>query len=122
MADIILQIDGRSYSVACDDGQEDRLAQLGSYVDQRIKNVSAAAAGNKAQAMMLASLLLADEVFDLHEKMEILQRTHAQIKTEQPQVIAYEGLAPTDEQEITSLISRMTSRVEQICLRAARSA
>lgn len=121
MADITLQIDGRTYPVACDDGQEDRVAQLGNYVDQRIQDVSPASGGSKAQAMLLASLLLADEIFDLHEKLELAGQDNSKLQ-QQTQSITYQGLPPSDEQEITSLISRMTSRVEQLCQRAAARA
>ena len=136
MGDITLQIDGRSYPVACDDGQEDRVFHLGGYVDQRIKEVSDAAAGSKSQAMMLTSLLLADEVFDLKEQMNSFAQANAQLQSQlqqqaqafqqsqvaapspiEPQVIAYEGLDPADEQEIASLISRMTDRVEKLRFR-----
>ena len=40
MAEVNLTIDGRSYPVACDDGQERRLMQLGSYVEQRMREAS----------------------------------------------------------------------------------
>jgi len=116
MAEITLQIDGRNYHVACDDGQEDRVFQLGNYVDQRIREVTDAAAGSKSQAMMLTSLLLADEVFDMHERMKSANQA-----ANEPKTITYQGLAPADEQEITTLISKMTARVEQICTRTKRA-
>ncbi|MCB1558659.1 MAG: cell division protein ZapA [Alphaproteobacteria bacterium] len=116
MADITLQIDGKQYHVACDDGQEDRVFQLGNYVEQRVREVADAAAGSKSQAMMLTSLLLADEVFDMHEKLRA-----ANIDANEPKTITYQGLAPSDEQEINSLISRMTARVEQICARTKQA-
>lgn len=141
MGDITLQIDGRSYPVACDDGQEERVYHLGGYVDQRIKEVSDAAAGSKSQAMMLTSLLLADEVFDLKEQMNAYGQSNAQLQTqiqqmaaelsaqgqaapaaEPAQIVTYEGLDPADEQEITSLISRMTDRVEKLRLRVGSRA
>ncbi len=120
MAEITLQIDGRNYPVACDDGQEERVYQLGAYVDQRIKEVAHAAAGSRSQAMMLTSLLLADEVFDLHEKANAAGQTAAKLQSE-PKTITYQGLPPAAEQEITTLISKMTARVEQICTRAQKA-
>ncbi|HPQ50360.1 MAG TPA: cell division protein ZapA [Alphaproteobacteria bacterium] len=120
MADITIQIDGRHYPVACDDGQEDRVFQLGAYVDQRIKEVSDAAAGSRSQAMMLASLLLADEVFDMHEKANAAGQAAEKAHNE-PRTITYQGLPPSDEQEITTLISKMTERVEQLCIRVQKA-
>lgn len=121
MAEVHLIIDGRSYGIACDDGQEQRVQQLGSYVDSRLKGVTQGGnANNKAQSMVLTSLLLADEVFELNEKL----LTSAQ----QPDVagaekyITYQGLPPQDEQNITNLIGAMADKVERLTARAKRRA
>ncbi|HNQ92804.1 MAG TPA: cell division protein ZapA [Alphaproteobacteria bacterium] len=121
MGEINLNIDGRNYPVACDDGQEERVFQLGNYVDGRLQEVAGAAAGSKSQAMMLTTLLLADEVFDLKEQMKEVGKTNSRLQNE-AKTITYQGLAPTDEQEITTMISRMTARIEQICNRARKVA
>lgn len=120
MGEINLQIDGRSYPVACDDGQEQRVAQLGQYVDRRMQDVADAAAGNRSQAMVLASLLLADEVFDLREQMSEVGKANARLQGE-AKTITYQGLAPSDEQEISTMISRLTARVEQLRNRAQKA-
>jgi len=121
MGEITLHIDGRNYPVACDDGQERRVFELGNYVDNRLQEVADAAAGSKSQAMMLTSLLLADEVFDLKDQLKSLGQTAARLQGES-KTITYQGLAPADEQEINTMISRMTARVEQICNRAKKAA
>lgn len=119
MGEINLHIDGRNYPVACDDGQEERVFQLGNYVDGRLQEVAGAAAGSKSQAMMLTSLLLADEVFDLKDQVREVGKTNARLQGES-KTITYQGLAPSDEQELTTMISRMTARIEQICNRSKR--
>lgn len=121
MGEINLHIDGRTYPVACDDGQEQRVHELGHYVDQRLKEVADAAAGSKSQAMMLTTLLLADEVFDLKEQMKEVGKTNARLQNE-ARTVTYQGLAPADEQEITTMMSRMTARIEQIAARARKAA
>ena len=120
MAEVNLQIDGRVYPVECDDGQENRVAELGAYVDQRMREVAPAANGNKAQAMVLTSLLLADEVYDLYDRVREVETA---LKAEQsiPTTIEYAGMEPQEEQELGNFILRMTQRVEQICTRARSS-
>lgn len=121
MAEVNLTIDGRSYSVACDDGQEPRLMQLGSYVDQRMREASVAGSANKVQAMMLASLMLADEVFDINEK---LNQAHNTIKNapvaEGETKIEYQGLSPNEEQNVVNLIGQMASKVEKLTARVQK--
>ena len=70
MSEVNLSINGRNYGIACDDGQEKRLKDLGYYVDQRMKEIArAGAANNDAHLLVLTALMLADEVYDLREEM-----------------------------------------------------
>lgn len=68
MAEIKLVINNRTYDMACDDGQEDRIRQLASYVDGKITSIAQAGGSrNENHLLMLTSLVLADEIFDLKE-------------------------------------------------------
>ena len=40
MAQVDVTINGRDYQIACDDGQEAHLVQLGEYVDRRVKELA----------------------------------------------------------------------------------
>lgn len=119
MAEVNLTIDGRSYPVACDDGQERRLMQLGSYVDQRMREASVSGSSNKVQAMVLASLMLADEVFDVSEKLAQARETiqNSPPTNESDSKIEYQGLSPNDEQNVINLIGQMASKVEKLTSR-----
>ena len=69
MAEVNLSINGRNYGIACDDGQEKRVKELGYYVDQRIKEIArAGAANNDAHLLVLTALMLADEIYELREE------------------------------------------------------
>lgn len=121
MAEVNLTIDGRSYPIACDDGQEGRLVQLGSYVDHRMKEVAIAGANNKTQALVLASLVLADEVFDLNDKLADLSQDSSSIaQVHQEKTIEFQGLSPNDEQSIVTAIGHMASKVEKLTARIQR--
>lgn len=73
MAEVNITINGRSFSIFCEDGQESRVSELGGYVDSRLKEVaSAGAATNEAQLMVLTSLMLSDEIFDLRKDIDAL--------------------------------------------------
>ena len=125
MAEVNLMIDGRTYGVACDDGQERRVQQLGQYIDQRLKEVSTGSgASNKAQLMVLTSLLLADEVFDLRDGLSRATTTELTTQPLQPdsQPIYYQGLTPEDESHVTTAISRLASRVERLAARVKKVA
>ena len=42
MAQVEVKINGRNYQIACDDGQEAYLAQLGEYIDKRVQELVSA--------------------------------------------------------------------------------
>lgn len=62
MAGVTIEINGKKYPVACEAGQEIRIARLGCEVDARVRSLSAAGArAGEAQLLVMAALLLADE-------------------------------------------------------------
>ena len=70
MAHINLTINGRNFGMECDDGQEQRVIDLGNYVDAKVKTIAAAgAASNENHLLVLTSLMLADEIHDLRDSL-----------------------------------------------------
>lgn len=63
MTDVRITINGRSYDVACDPGQEQRVLQLASFIDQRVHQIArSGGAYNDSHLMVLALLTVADEL------------------------------------------------------------
>ncbi len=70
MAQVAITVNGRSYQVACDEGQEDHLVRLADYVDKRIAElVSAMGQIGDARLLVMASLLVADELSDTYAEL-----------------------------------------------------
>ncbi|KHK91366.1 cell division protein ZapA [Novosphingobium malaysiense] len=64
MSNVTLSIGGRSFLVACADGEEAHVSKLGQLIDDKV--AAAGMAGQTETRMLLyASLLLADEVHEL---------------------------------------------------------
>jgi cell division protein ZapA len=71
MAQVSIKINNRKYQVACDDGQEAHLSRLGNYVDKRLNELIAAVGQvGEARLLVMVSLLLTDELSDLHSEKE----------------------------------------------------
>lgn len=65
MAEVAIEIGGRSYSVHCRDGEEAQLHIVARMIDQRVNKVRQSAPGiNETRMLLYASLLLADELHD----------------------------------------------------------
>jgi len=70
MAQVDVAINGKSYRIACDDGQEDHLLQLAAFVDQRIQELVASVGQvGDARLLVMASLLISDELSETFSNM-----------------------------------------------------
>jgi cell division protein ZapA len=70
MAQVEITINGRDYRVACEDGQESHLANLAGYIDGKIGElVSQVGQIGDTRLMVMASLLVADELADMRGEL-----------------------------------------------------
>ncbi len=67
MNQLTLHIAGRNYRVSCEDGQEARITQLGAQIDQRLQSLGLSLVQNDAKHLLLAGLVLADELEDAQD-------------------------------------------------------
>ncbi len=67
MSNVNLDIGGRSFAVACADGEESHIAMLGKMIDSKLHAMGGAVGQTESRMLLFASLLLADE---LHERGE----------------------------------------------------
>jgi cell division protein ZapA len=64
MSNVTLSIGGRSYTVACAEGEESHVLGLGSLIDGKLAAMGDMSGQAETRMLLFASLLLADE---LHE-------------------------------------------------------
>jgi len=64
MSNVVLSIGGRSFSVACADGEEQHIETLGKVIDRKVLALGNTAGQNEVRMLLYAALVLADE---LHE-------------------------------------------------------
>ena len=64
MSNVNLDIAGRSFAVACADGEEAHIAMLGRMIDAKLHTMGGAVGQTETRMLLFAALLLADE---LHE-------------------------------------------------------
>ena len=57
-----VMVNGRAYTIACDEGEEEHLKELGAHVDSKVRELlgSVGQVGDQ-RLMLMAALLLADE-------------------------------------------------------------
>ncbi len=70
MAQVVVQINGRNYTMQCDDGQEDHLRALARTIDDEITNIRTAVGQlGDLRLLIMASLVIADRLFEAQRKM-----------------------------------------------------
>jgi cell division protein ZapA len=106
VAQVDVDINGRSYQIACDDGQEAHLTRLSGYLDTRIKELVAAVGQvGDARLLVMAGLLIADELSDAYKELEAAGATSGEAKGEAEELLGsgIEALA----QKIEGLAERL---------------
>ncbi len=107
MGQVGITINGRKYEIACEEGQEERLTRLGSYVDERTTElVNSVGNVGDARLMVMTGLLVADKLFDALAEVEKLRAEIAQTKQAPAPASADDKLAP--------LIDAIAERIEDI--------
>jgi cell division protein ZapA len=103
MANVPVIINGRSYDLTCNDGQEKHLqslaAEIGRRVDELVKTVGQA---GEARLMLMVSLLLADELNDATAEVERLQKS---------------GGAIADEGAVAGSLEKLAKQIQDIAAR-----
>lgn len=67
MSNVTIEIGGRSYTVACADGQEAHVLGLGRAIDAKLATIPNAGSQAEARTLLFAALLLADENHELQQ-------------------------------------------------------
>lgn len=66
MSNVTLQIGGRSYTVACAEGEEGHVNTLGRLIDEKVQTIGTG--HNEVRQLLFAALLLADELQEGRER------------------------------------------------------
>jgi cell division protein ZapA len=99
MAQVTLRINGYAYTIGCRDGEEQHLLAMGQEVEQRIETIrTSAGQSGEARMLVMASLLMADELHEFRLRMQSAQP----------------GAAVNGESRLGRRLSRMAKRAEDI--------
>ena len=114
MSEVKLNIHGKEYSLACDPGQEQRIMDLGMYVDQKATELGGVM--NEGQRLMLAALMLADELFETKDQLSTEQK-----KVQDPQVMYDEnGVSGEETEALAEAINHMALRIDSLASRLSK--
>lgn len=114
MAEVSIVVNGRSYDIACDDGQEDRVQHLAMYIDQRLRQIAGKGrAWNEGHIFVLTALVLADELFETKEALTAASRPVA-APARKPMPEASVAVSRADDQALAQAVEQLIRRIDGI--------
>jgi cell division protein ZapA len=103
MAQVTVTINGHPYSVACDEGEEQRIRDLASMVEEKVAGfVQQAPRAGEARLLVLAAIMLADELAEAHDALHRLDARAA---------------GNADDPALADGIDRLARRIEAVAER-----
>jgi cell division protein ZapA len=104
MAQVTLRINGFAYTLGCQDGEEPHLQAMAAEVEQRIDSVKASAGpSGEARMLVIAALLMADEVYEMRKKLDAAG----------PDAAA-KGATPAPDGKLGRRLGKLAKRAEDI--------
>ena len=103
MAQVNIEVNGRTYQVGCEDGQEGHLTELAAIIDAQVRQVSAEVGQlGETRLMLMSALMMADELAEARQRLALNQAELARLYAEQSRV----------EQRAVHLLEAAASRIE----------
>ena len=110
MGQISLTVNGRPFAVTCDDGQEARIRRLGQYVDAKVAEfVGSLGQVGEARLLLLAALVIADELADANEALRLEQ---SGARTVEAEATAAAGTAASGIRNLAQRVETIAARLE----------
>jgi cell division protein ZapA len=118
MSHVSVTIAGRSYRMACDEGQEDHLIGLGRTLDAKIDSLRAAFGeiGDMRLAVM-AGIMVADELAEAQRRIRSLERDN---EGQRDARAAAQLRIEDQEKQIATAITDTANRLERMAEALAR--
>ena len=94
MAQMTIEVNGRPYTVGCEDGQEAHLLELARIFDRQVRQVSQDVGQlGDTRLILMGALLIADELTDAKARLAMAQAELARLQSDYARVEVRAALA-----------------------------
>lgn len=115
MGQVSVSVNGRNYTVACDDGQEDHVTELAAYIDGHVVELSKDVGQvGDARLLLMASLLVTDELSEMISRVESLE---AEVEGLRDTQTDHSRRANTAEAKVAEILDSATQRLTDVTQR-----
>lgn len=117
MPQVNVLMNGRTYTVACDEGEEEHVKELGQVLDKRVGELSSSVGQvGDARLLLMAGLTIADELNESLARIRERDREIAALRAGAPFQAIQEA-----EERVTEVLQTAASRIETIAAKVARA-
>jgi cell division protein ZapA len=117
MAVVAVNINGKEYQLACDDGQEEQLIGLSQEVDDRVRLLARQIPqAGESMVLLLVAIMLADELGDAKRGQRQLQGQVHRLgeMLDQEQTITDQARMAEVEEAMAATLQDVAARIEKI--------
>lgn len=108
MAQTTVTVNGRSYQVGCDDGEEEHVADLAAFLDKRVRELAGKVGQvGEARLLLMAGLMIADDLATAYDRVDDLRAEIAKLRDQATTTGTGDGAA----------LSRLAERLEVVARR-----
>jgi cell division protein ZapA len=104
MGQVTVTVNDRTYTVGCDDGQEEHLGHLAEFVDKKVREAGSVGPAAESRLLLMAALMIADELSDMFEKNDSLQKQQTRQLAD----------SPTADLVVSSLAQRLEAVADRL--------
>lgn len=107
-------INARAYTVACDEGEEDRLRDVSQILDKRVRELASSVGQvGDTRLLVMAGLVVCDELSEAHTRLSEIEKDLAAQKEK------LGGDSEESENALAETIENASERLEAIAARIA---
>jgi cell division protein ZapA len=111
-------LNGRAYTVACDQGEEDHVRELGEFLDKRVRELAKTVGqAGDARLLLMAGLVVADE---LNEALARLEERDSEIAVLKARLEEPPDVVEKAEDRTAEVLESAAVRIEAIASRMSR--
>jgi cell division protein ZapA len=117
MAQVTVTIDGKSYRMACDEGQEEHLAELAQRLDGHISHLRKAFGEIGDQRLtVMAGIMVLDELVELQKRVRGLESEIETLRKTRDDALQK---ADRNDAALTGVLTALAERMETLAARLA---
>ena len=110
MSQVSIEVNGKPYSVGCEDGQETHLVELSRHFDRQVRQVAQQVGQlGETRLFLMGALLLADELADVQGRLARIQAEFTRLQSDHARL----------ENAAVAAIDTAAHRIERLAARAA---